>query len=414
MGMRLLLVEDKDSFRRLLVQALAGSAWEVIAVGNPEEALEALQRGTIEAMVTDLRLPGFSGLELLKRAKRLQPALRVVLMSAFGEPKDIVEAMRSGADDFLAKPFDLDVFHEVLERLRALVGAPPPDPREPWIAQSPALRMLEEGLSRAADSDANVVFLGERGVGRFRAARRLHSLRHPAAPFLALASERLGPESLEQARLELLKGGSLYLADLETLPASSLPGLLHLLDGEAGQQVHWMAGARDLASISPIVRDRLGVLCFSLPPLRERVEDILPLFRMFLEAGSRAEGRPAPLVERGAEKELLKREWPGNVRELAWCISQALRTQTGAVLGSLPNLSGETADSMLCLPWPEPASLETMQAFVSKNAEEHLLRRALNAHEGDTARAAAALGITARTLAQRLREHRISLEDQDQ
>lgn len=407
-------MEDKDSFRRLLVQALEGSAWEVTAVGNPQEAVEVLQRGSIEAMVTDLRLPGFSGVELLKRAKRLQPALRVVLMSAFGEPKDIVEAMRSGADDFLAKPFDLDLFHEVLERLRALAGAPPPDPREPWIAQSPAMRQLEEGLSKAADCDANVLFLGERGVGRFRAARRLHSLRHPGAPFLALAADRLGPEEMEQARLELLKGGSIYLSDLEAPPDSSNSSLLRLLDSEAGRKVHWMAGARDLASIPPSLRDRLGVLCFSLPPLRERKEDLLPLFRIFLEADSRSEGRPVPVFERGAERELLKREWPGNVRELAWCISQALRTQTGAVLGPLPLLSTEDADPPLCLPWPKPASLETMQAIVSKHAEGQLLRRALQAHEGDAVRAAAALGLTARTLAQRLREHRISLEDQDQ
>lgn len=115
--MRLLLVEDKDSFRRLLVQALEGSGWTAAACAHPGEALEALAREPFDAMITDLRLPGFSGLELLKRAKRLQPALRTVLMSAFGEPQDIVEAVRWGADDFLAKPFDLERFLELLARL---------------------------------------------------------------------------------------------------------------------------------------------------------------------------------------------------------------------------------------------------------------------------------------------------------
>lgn len=411
--MRLLLVEDKDSFRRLLVQALAGSPWEVTAVGHPEEAFEALRHGSFEALVTDLRLPGFSGLELLKRAKRLQPALRVVLMSAFGEPKDIVEAMRSGADDFLAKPFDLDLFHEVLERLRALVGAPPPDPREPWIAHSPAMRGLEEALSKAADSDEKVLFLGERGVGKLRAARRLHSLRHPGAPFLALASENLGSEILECARLELLKGGSLFLANLDALPASLVPALLRALDSESGRRIHWMAGSGNLAALAPQLRDRLGVLCFSLSPLRERKEDILPLFRMFLEAGARAEGRPSPLVDRGAERELLQRDWPGNVRELGWCVSQALRTQIGAILGPLPHFSAAFSNVPLGIPWPEPASLETMQSIIAKAAEEQLLRRALQSHDQDATRAAAALGLTTRTLAQRLREHRISLEDRD-
>ncbi len=409
--MRLLIVEDKDSFRRLLVQALEGSAWDVVAVGNPLEAFETLRREPFEAMVTDLRLPEFSGLELLKRAKRIQPGLRVVLMSAFGEPKDIVEAIRLGADDFLGKPFDLDLFNDVLERLRALVGAPPPDPREPWITLSPAMRAMDEGLSRAAESGANALFLGERGVGKQRAARRLHSLRHGAAPFFALASENLGPEGPDPARLALLKGGSLFLADLETLAASAIPGLLRALESEAGRRLHWMAGARDLASLAPTLRDRLGVLCFPLPPLRERREDILPLFRMFLEAQARSEGRPAPQIERGAERELLTREWQGNVRELAWCVSQALRTQEGNLLGILPRLPAGGLEASLCIPWPPPGTLESMQAAASKATEAQLLLRALQAHGNQITPAATELGITPRTLAQRLREHQIPIED---
>ncbi len=108
--MDLLLVEDKDSFRRLLTQALEGSAWSVRAVADPQEALRALEAAPSHVLVTDLRLPGMSGLELIRRARQLHPTLRVVLMSAFGEPRDIVEAMRLGAEDFLPKPFDLDVF----------------------------------------------------------------------------------------------------------------------------------------------------------------------------------------------------------------------------------------------------------------------------------------------------------------
>lgn len=409
--MRLLIVEDKDSFRRLLVQALADSPWEVVAVGNPAEAFETLQQGSFEAMVTDLRLPEFSGLELLKRAKRIQPGLRVVLMSAFGEPRDIVEAMRSGADDFLAKPFDLDLFHDVLERIRALVGAPPPDPRESWIAQSLAFRELERNLAKAAESDANVLFIGERGVGKARAARRLHSLRHAGAPFLSLPAGSLEPEGIGPLRLELIRGGSLFLADLETLPPGSEAGLLRAMETDAGRCIHWMASSRELDSLSAPTRDRLGVLCFSLPPLRERREDILPLFRLFLETGARSEGRPVPFVDRAAERDLAKRDWRGNARELAWCVSQALRAQEGAVLGPLPHVAPGVQEAPLCLPWPTPDTLETMQAQVENAAEEQLLRRALQRGCRDLSQTAASLGISVRTLAQRLREHQISLED---
>ena len=125
--MDLLLVEDKDSFRNLLADALKDSVWQVTAVADPEEALKVLGAQSIDVLITDLRLPHFSGLDLIRQAKRKFPGLRAVLMSAYGEPKDIVEAMRLGADDFLPKPFHLETFLALLDHLRILVGAPPPD-----------------------------------------------------------------------------------------------------------------------------------------------------------------------------------------------------------------------------------------------------------------------------------------------
>src|SRR5512133_1819214 len=186
--MDLLLVEDKDSFRRLLIQALEGSAWTVRAVADPQEALRALEAAPSQVLVTDLRLPGMSGLELIRRARQLHPTLRVVLMSAFGEPRDIVAAMRLGAEDFLPKPFDLDAFLALLDRLRALVGAPPPDPAEPWIAHSAPMQALDQALRRAAGTTLPVLFVGEHGAGKGRCARRLHTLRHPGSPYLSLAA----------------------------------------------------------------------------------------------------------------------------------------------------------------------------------------------------------------------------------
>jgi DNA-binding NtrC family response regulator len=403
--MRLLLVEDKDTFRRLLVQALAGSAWDVLAVGDPKEALEALERSPFEVLVTDLRLPGISGLELLKRAKRMHPGLRIVLMSAFGEPKDIVEAMRSGADEFLPKPFDLDLFIAVLDRLLALVDAPPPDPREPWIVHSPAMRQLDQALSRAADSQAPALFCGERGVGKLRAARRLHTLWNPQGPFLASSAASLPDER----RLRLLSRGSLYLTDLEDLPATSVQALLGAMESEAGRSIRWMGGARSLAEVPEPLRLRLGVLAFELPPLRDRKEDVLPMFRGLLEIAARQEGRVTPLVERATERELLLRAWPGNLRELAWCVIQALRATPGSILASPPG--PELGDETMYIPLPGPGTLEVMLADLTKAAEPVLLRRALEAHGHDPAAAAAALGLTLRAFTQRLREHRISLEE---
>lgn len=403
--MRLLLVEDKDTFRRLLVQALVGTAWEVLAVGDPQEALQALERGSFEVLVTDLRLPGMSGLELLRRVKRMRPGIRVVVMSAFGEPKDIVEAMRAGADEFLPKPFDLDVFTSVLDRLMALVEAPPPDPREPWIAHSAAMRALDEAVGKAADSRVPVLLCGERGTGKARTARRLHSLGTPQAPFLVSGAAAL----LGRRDLRLLAGGTVYLTDLEDLPADRVKDLLVLMESEESLRIRWMAGTPAASDLPEPLRLRLGVLCFDLPPLRGRREDILPLFRSLLEQAARAEGRSVPLVERAAERELLARPWPGNIRELSWCAVQSLRLTTGPILGQLP--AAGAGDETVCLPWPAPGPLERMLADLAKSAEPILLKRAFEATGRDPAATAIALGLSPRALAQRMRECRVPMED---
>ncbi|MCE1228130.1 MAG: response regulator, partial [Firmicutes bacterium] len=348
--MRLLLVEDKDSFRRLLVQALGGAAfanWQVRAVGDPREALEALEAQPFDLLVTDLRLPGFSGLELMRRARLRQPNLRTLLMSAFGEAADIVEAMRWGAEDFLPKPFDLDHFLNVLERLQAQIDAPPPDGREAWIAHSPALRALSDSLAKAAESDAPVLFVGEAGTGRSRAARRLHWLRQPTAPFQAIAAECFEPEK------QNLDRGTIFLQELDLLLERALSALFQAMERP---NLRWMASVRSLDDLLPRLRERL-VLTFHLPPLRERREDIVPLFRVFLERSAQAHGRPMPLVERGVEKDLLQRPWPGHARELAQCAEQAAANLQGPVLNALP--APETVGkATLALPWPEPGSME--------------------------------------------------------
>lgn len=404
--MRILLVEDKESFRRLLVKALEGSSWEVTPLGDPREAREVLDRERFDVLVTDLRLPGMSGLELLKAAKRAQPALRAVVMSAFGETKDVVEAIRWGADDFLAKPFDLDAFSLVLERLRALAMAPPPDPREPWVAHAPSMRTLERDLAKAAETRLPVLFHGEPGAGKSRAARRLHALRHPQAPFLSLPAASLAPGAVD---LALLQGGSLFLGGLEQVEDPR--NLVSAMESEAGSRIHWTGGCRVPDSLSEPVRLRLGVLSLRVPPLRDRREDILPLFRTFLELQARREGRAVPLVEPRLERELLARQWPGNLRQMTWSIAQALGATAGPVLADLPPDSAQRAATLL-LPCPGSGTLEEMLQTVVKSAEGVLLRRALEGRRDDPSGCAKELGLTPRAFARILRDHAIPLEDE--
>jgi DNA-binding NtrC family response regulator len=408
--MDLLLVEDKDSFRRLLSQALEGSVWQVKAVADPQEALRALEAQPFHVLVTDLRLPGMSGLELIRRARRLHPGLRVVLMSAFGEPKDIVEAMRLGADDFLPKPFDLDAFLSLLDRLRALVGAPPPDPAEPWITNSPAMQTLDGVLRQAATSSLPVVFRGERGSGRERCARRLHVLRNPAAPYLSLPAATLGPEGPEPRMLQLLEGGSLFLGGLEHLAPAAAGPLARAMDSTSGQRLAWMGSLDPDGHLAPDIAHRLGSLELRVPALRDRREDLLTLTRLLLEQGARREGRPAPWLERSAERQLLEYGWPGNVRELEVLVGRTLLFAEGHAVRSFPDL-GLGLNAPLCLPWPPTGSLDVMLRSVARSAEALLLHRAMDRAAGDLPHAAESLGLTVRTLAQRLREHGIPLED---
>lgn len=409
--MRLLLVEDKDSFRRLLVQALADSPWQVMATGDPEEALQWLAADATEVMVTDLRLPGISGLELIRRARRLRPSMRVVLMSAFGEPKDIVEAMRLGADEFLPKPFDLDVFLGLMERLGALAGAPPPDPEEPWVALSPAMRALDAALVKAADGDAPMLFSGRDGSGRGRCARRLHTLRHPRAPFRMLDASALAPEDLDDPALRLLQGGSLCFHRLEALAPSRIPEVLKALEAPLGQGIHWMATCSSPGEVAEPLRLRLGVLNLETPPLEARKEDLLVLFRALLQREARQSGRTTPSLDRVAERQLLAREWPGQVRELTLLASRTLGQTEGVLVKSLPEDTRALGEGMV-VGWPPPGHLEVMLRMASREIERELLVRALREGGGELPSVAANLGLTVRALAQRLRDHRIPLEDE--
>lgn len=410
--MDLLLVEDKDSFRRLLTRALEGSAWTVRAVADPQEALRALEAAPAHVLVTDLRLPGMSGLELIRRARQLQPGLRVVLMSAFGEPRDIVEAMRLGADDFLPKPFDLDAFLALLDRLRALVGAPPPDPAEPWLAHGAPMQALDGALGRAAATALPVLFRGGRGTGKGRCARRLHTLRHPAAPFLSLAAATLGPEGPDPRTLQLLQGGSLYLAGLEHLSPEAAGPLARAMDSPAGAGLRWMAGLDEEAPLPPELAQRLGSLELKVPPLRERREDLLILAKLFLERAARREGRPAPWLERAAERQLLEHAWPGNLRELEVLAGRTILVSEGPAIRAFPDLGLDGAGP-LRLPWPGPGTLEAMLKAAIRSVEAQLLQKALAEAAGDLPRTAEVLGLTVRSLAQRLRDHGIPLDDRD-
>jgi DNA-binding NtrC family response regulator len=212
--------------------------------------------------------------------------------------------------------------------------------------------------------------------------------------------------------LQLLEGGSLFLAGLEHLsPAAAVP-LGRAMDSAPGQRLAWMGGVDAEGILAPDVAQRLGSLELRVPPLRERREDLLVLARLMLERAGRREGRAVPWLERSAEKQLLEHTWPGNVRELEMLVGRTLLFAEGHAIRTFPDL-GLGGSAPLCLPWPETAGLEAMVKAAARSAEAQLLRRALAVAAGDLPQAAEALDLSVRTLAQRLRDHGIPLEDRD-
>jgi DNA-binding NtrC family response regulator len=170
-------------------------------------------------------------------------------------------------------------------------------------------------------------------------------------------------------------------------------------------------GSVDLEGIlAPDIAQRLGSLELQVPALRERREDLLALTRQLLDGLAKREGRPAPWLERGAERQLLDHSWPGNVRELEVLLGRTLLFTEGHAIRTFPDL-GLGQGAHLWLPWPEAGSLEGMLKGVARSAEAKLLQRAVAEAAWDLPRAAEALGLTVRTLAQRLRDHGIPLED---
>jgi DNA-binding NtrC family response regulator len=185
------------------------------------------------------------------------------------------------------------------------------------------------------------------------------------------------------------------------------------MDSAQGQGIRWMGSCLEVKALPETLRLRLGVIVFTLPPLRERREDILPTFRAFLGELARAEGRPVPMLEREAERDLLLDPWPGNLGQLAWAVASAWRSTSGPLLAPMP--AGDRAPGgtgALVLPWPEPGTLAEMLESVRHAAAGALLRKAMAGRRDDPAPVARALGLSPRAFARALRDCRISLEDE--
>ncbi len=421
---RILLVEDRASLRRMLERALAGEGYEVAAAADGETAMAQLAERSFDLVVTDLKLPGASGLEVLAACRATHPDLPVVVLTAYGTVRSAVEAMRLGALDFLEKPVDID---DLFTLVRSLVAGDPEDeafevPGGPAIVgRHPRMRAALRLLEKVAPTGSTVLLTGESGTGKELFARALHALsKRSGGPFVAvncaaipeglLESELFGHEKgaftgahrRRTGRFEQAAGGTLLLDEVGELTPAVQGKVLRVLEERSFERV---GGGSTLTTDARLVaatnRDleamvgagsfrsdlfyRLDVFPIELPPLRERPSDLPALARHLLERlAARHDGMPLKLDD-DAHELLAAQSWLGNVRQLANLLERAV------ILSERPRLTA--------------ADLRPLLAPAVADDERQQLRRALEKTDGDKRRAAELLGVSYRTVLRRVAEY---------
>ena len=442
----ILVVEDDPLQRRLIRESLEAAGYAVLEASDRDGALAQARRGSPEVAVVDYKLGQDSGTAVIRDLLARDPLVTPVMVTAFGNIERAVEAIRSGAYDYIVKPIDLEKLLLVVERalerqgLRREIAELRSDLEERYSSKAFVMvsaRMEEVArlITRAAASDATVLLSGETGTGKDLAARAIHySSRRKAGPFLAVNIPSL-PETLIESELfgaekgaytgaderrtgkfEAAHGGTLFLDEIGDLPVHLQVKLLRFLQDREffrlGSSKPLRSDVRVVAAtnrdLEKLVREerfradlyyRLNVIRIELPPLRARREDIPPLVDLFIDRYGRREGKDISGISREAMSALLSYPFPGNIRELENVIERAVVFARGTALRQedlpvfLKDESEDVADDGLPLP-------ERVRRLESRE-----IRKALRGSGGVKSRAARALGITERMLAYKMKAY---------
>jgi DNA-binding NtrC family response regulator len=440
----ILIVDDEKNSREGLERALRRS-YEVLTAENGARALDLLASNPVDAMVSDVRMPGMDGLTLLQRALARTPQPVCIILTAYGTIEMAVEAMRRGAYDFMTKPINLDRLDILLKRaLHARdVETENRQLREQLdskfglaqiIGQSPVMQEVFETIKQVAASRATVLIQGESGTGKELVARAIHQLSPRAkGPFVAVHCAALSTNLLESelfghergaftgaterrpGRFELADGGTLFLDEISEIDPSVQVKILRVLEERRFERV----GGRetldvDVRLVAATNRDlkkeveqgrfredlffRLYVVVLTLPPLRDRTGDIPLLVQHFMRHFAKENNKEIEGLTPEAVDQLASYAWPGNVRELRNTLERMIVMARGNRLtvrdlpaGIREQATGSTASAGGGL------SLE--------QTEKQLIQRALKVHGGNRTKAASDLGISRRTLHRKLNEY---------
>ena len=454
----ILVVDDEINYLTVMEALLGEEGYEVLTAPSGPEALKLAGTSDVDLVLTDMKMPKMNGIELLGELKRLYPDLPVIMMTAYGTVEKAVEAMRTGAYDYILKPFKNEEllatiaraleYHRLLLQNRMLLqdldkkyGAPN------IVGESQAMREILALVKRVATSRATVLISGESGTGKELVARAIHlqspragktfvSVNCAALTETLLESELFGHErgafthavSMRKGRFELADGGTLFLDEVAEMSPALQVKLLRVLQEMEFERVGGNKTIKvDVRLVAATNRElkeeveegrfredlyyRLNVVHLHIPPLRERREDIAPLATHFLRKYAKENARGEVRLSPEALKLLLHYSWPGNVRELENVMERAviLCNQHLITVNDLPGeLAGEPRESsrvnidrFIPIQTPLPQALEQI--------EEQMIRRALEQSGQVQVRAAELLGITKSLLQYKLKKYQLNV-----
>ncbi len=446
--MRILLVEDEPTIALTLGDDLRAEGFDVTVLADGKEALEQLSQRIFDCVITDVRLPGADGVQVLKAAKAARPETEVLMMTAYATVESAVEAMRLGADDFIQKPFlnaqlierlrRLGRFRALLEeneRLRAQLRSDQGLPGV--IGQSPAMRDVVKRVRTVAGTDASVLIEGESGTGKERIARAIHVLSaRRDKPFVALSCGALPDTLLEtelfghergaftdaqrqrRGRFEMANSGTIFLDDIDDMPLPVQVKLLRVLQerqfervgGEQLVHVDIRVVSATKVPLMELVRQgrfredlyyRLNVVPVRLPPLREREGDIPLLVQHFIERLGQGKSF---VVKTDVLEAMSGYSWPGNVRELENHCAQAIAMSGGSSILRKEHLLPVDRSRRAAL--EPPVALRTLREVLVEAEREHL-KHVLKAVGGHRTKAASVLGISRKVLWEKLKDYGI-------
>jgi two-component system NtrC family response regulator len=448
----ILIVDDEKNYLVVLSSFLSEEGYEPITADNAQQALDIVENTDLDLVLTDMKMPSMDGIELLKRIKENSPDLPVVMMTAYGTVEKAVEAMQLGAFNFVLKPFQNETLkqiirnavstYSVLKENRRLVEALESRYRfDNIIGKSKPMLAVFDIIQKVAHTKATVLVTGESGSGKELIAKAIHfnSLRRNK-PFVAvscaalsetlLESELFGHErgaftgavAMRKGRFELADRGTLFLDEIGDVPASVQVKLLRVLEEMTFERVGGTrtiaADIRLIAATNKDLRDeveqqrfredlyfRLNVVHITLPPLRERSEDIPLLATHFVNKYAEETNRGEMTISSEAMRFFCHHRWPGNVRQFEHAIERAVLLSEGIEIGldDLPKDLVGFADLEIPIDWEDLSNLpETLDGI-----EKRLVQKALSMSNNIQARAAKLLGITPSNLQYRLKKHNL-------